>query len=413
MSSSRRSTRRPEGAPPDAPAHRIRDLASLLAPASVDALVEAFSGKQRLLVRSSHPRRAEALLPRWMLDRMIAADLPRAGAFQVLRHGEVIPPERFRDADGRLRSDALAALVAEGVSFILHRIDDEVPAIGRLADSVERRLGHAVWVNAYITHGSGGALPPHYDDHDVLVLQVHGKKRWFGHGTPEPSPIARSPDGHEFGPARWDLLLEPGDALFVPRGEVHHTEVDGDLSVHLTLAIDTLRGVDLLTELRARAAREPLFREDLTRLTGSPPSGTLHAHERRLKDRLHALVDELDLEQLLLRDDRARPLRAAESGPRPDCTHAPRASVVVPRLRRAFTAPLGGELVIGGEPRRLSPGAQTALALLVARDHTTLGALLAECASQQATDEASVRAAVNELVRLGLAEVDWAPPDAT
>lgn len=383
------------------PALARPSLASLLAPATEGELLDAFVAKRLLHVPSPEPRRAEALLPMWLLDGLVGSDALPPGALELLRGGDVVPAARFRGEDGRVRRDALDALIADGVSVLLHRIDDEVPAIAHLTDSLERRLGHTVWANAYVTHGPGGALGAHYDDHDVLVVQVHGAKRWYGHGTPHPSPIARSAGA--FGPPTWDLLVGPGDALYVPRGEVHHTATEGGLSVHLTFGVDTLRGVELLASLRDRAIQEATFREDLTRLAGAE---ALRERERALKARLHALVDALDLEALLTEDDRVRALRPLTAlGGAESAVRAPATSAVVSAVRRRLVLreEAGGEVVLeaGGRVLPLSRGAARVLEL--APDRPTFDELAA--ALGLGVDE--VRALVTELAALGLAGVEW------
>jgi hypothetical protein len=379
-------------------------LASLLGPAAERELVDAFLGKRRLHVVSPDPRRAEALLPPWVLDRLVASDALPAGGLEVLRAGDVVPRGRYRASDGRLRSDALDALIAEGVSLLLHRVDDEVPAVAGLADALERRLGHTVWANAYVTHGPGGALAPHYDDHDVIVVQVRGAKRWFGHGTPNASPVVRSPDGRDFGPATWDLVVGPGDALYLPRGEVHHTANVGALSVHVTFGVDTRRGVELLTTLRERAAEERIFRDDLTRLAGPE---ALRAHARALKARLHALVDALDVDAHLAEDDRARALRSLTSlGGAEVAARAPSASVVVSAVRRRLALrDDGAEVVLdaGGRAFRLSPAAGRVLELVATRD----GPSLEDLARELGLSPDDARRCVVELAEHGLVGVQW------
>lgn len=281
----------------------VCDLASLVAPAAESDFIAAFVRKERMIVKAPDARRAEGLLPQITIERLIASDLLPSMRLSVLRDGEVVAPHRFRTDDGRLHVSAMEGLVREGVSLIVTGIHDDVPAIERLRKGLELRLGHDVWVNAYVTHGPGGALPPHYDDHDVLALQVHGSKRWHGHGVPFPSPIERSPDGVDFGPSHWELLLEPGDLLYLPRGEAHHAMADGPLSVHLTFGIDTRRGIDFLSSVVEHAKSEGLFRQDLTRLGGT---SSLELRERALKDRMHALIEEADLGAYLTTDEAAR-----------------------------------------------------------------------------------------------------------
>ena len=389
------------------PVERIADLRALLWPTAERELVDAFLEKTRFFVKGSAPLRFESLLPRWTLDRLLSSDLVPARRLYVLRNGDVVPPSHYRTEDGRLRKEGLAALAKEGVSFVVNGIDDDVPAIARLCDAMERRLGHTVWANAYVTHGQGGALAPHYDDHDVLVIQIEGKKTWFGHGSPVLWPITPSPDDHDFGPSVWEQRLEAGDVFYLPRGEVHHAEASGDdTSVHVTFGIEPRRGVDLLGALVETAARDPAFRQDLTRL-GGPHA--LADQERLLKDKLHTLVEEASLTAYLDSDDRTRPLR-----PMPHLGSFPvsATSVVVPTVRRAIGEKFGSDeassLLVSGASFAISPSARRVLAYLCEHEQgtpTLLSANLPGLGDLQATCQA-----VDELLRHGLARVD---PQAT
>ena len=407
-----------EGDPAPIPAEAgsaapVMRWASLLEPHSRRELEAAFLDKKRLLTTTKEPLRATSILPRWALDRLIVSDYLPPDRLTVMRGGEVIAPAAYRGDDGRRRPDALEALVREGVSFLVSGIDDDVPAIARLCDSMERRFGHTIWVNAYVTHGAGGALAPHYDDHDVIVLQIDGAKRWFGHGSPVSLPVESSPDGVDFGPSQWDALLGPGDLLYLPRGEVHHTHVEGTHAIHLTFGIDTRRGVDLMRSIVEGAAREVVFREDLTRLGGTEVSSLA---ARRLKDRMHELVEEADTEAYLADDDAARPLRTvlAPTNPALDET-----TVVIPTVRRAIAISFDAisvdsdrreqvEIRAGGMSFRVRPDAARVLSLLIENDHATLG----DIASTLSREVDAAREAIRELVRLGLAGVELHSTDA-
>ncbi len=383
----------------------IVGFASLVAPCSEEEFEASFLRKERLVIKTRHPARATRLLPRWTLDRLITSKFLPKARLQAMREGEVVASHLYRAEDGRPKAGAIEALIAEGVSFVVNGIDDDVPAIARLCDSLERRLGHTVWVNAYVTHGPGGALAPHYDDHDVIVLQIHGTKRWFGHGSPVPLPVESSPDGVDFGPAKWDELIEPGDVLYLPRGEVHHTSVEGTHAIHLTFGVDTRRGIDLFDALVKCAASDVHFREDLTRLGGQADSVR---RERDLKDRMHALVEGADLNVYLGDDDAARPLRSMVHLGNGIVTDR---SVVIPAVRRAFELPKdladADETIdvrTGGASFRLSSAAARILAFLVAHDRASLPEIVGQLGPGH--DEPCARDSVNELVRLGLAGVE-------
>ena len=73
--------------------------------------------------------------------------------------------------------------------------------------------------------------------------------------------------------------------------------------MHLAFGIDTRRGVDFLASLVEQAQHDSLFREDVTRLGGQ---AALQLKERALKDRMHALVEQADLEAFLVADEAER-----------------------------------------------------------------------------------------------------------
>ncbi|CAJ1444131.1 unnamed protein product [Effrenium voratum] len=111
-------------------------------------------------------------------------------------------------------------------------------------------------VNVYVT-GQERAVSTdvHTDNHDVLVLQSQGAKRWRIFSPPLPKtsigeaahPLYRGKDedrllDSELGDVLLDVVLQPGQALFVPMGFPHATSTTStgaDVSVHLTLGLST------------------------------------------------------------------------------------------------------------------------------------------------------------------------------
>ena len=60
-----------------------------------------------------------------------------------------------------------------------------------------------------------------------------------------------------------DAVLEPGDALYLPRGWLHSAQAQGDSSLHLTVGIKALTRYALVEELLGLAAEEPRLRATL------------------------------------------------------------------------------------------------------------------------------------------------------
>jgi ribosomal protein L16 Arg81 hydroxylase len=135
-----------------------------------------------------------------------------------------------------------------------------------LAAAIEAEFDHAVHANVYITPGNAIGFSPHYDTHEVFVLQIAGSKRWRIHKPPLPLPHR----SHPFDPRSYvpsdpgsELDLVPGDLLYLPRGFVHTTETSDSFSIHVTLGITVYTWVDLLTEWVQLSTHRPSFRRAL------------------------------------------------------------------------------------------------------------------------------------------------------
>jgi ribosomal protein L16 Arg81 hydroxylase len=383
-------------------AEMIDNLATLLAPVSEESFLEHFLDKKRLHVKGSRPARAAELFSWPTINHLIESDMLPAERLRVVRANVDILPSMFRHKDGArgLRAGALQALLSQGVSMIMNGVGDYVPQIGRLSDAIERRLGHRAWVNAYLSFGRGSALKAHWDEHDVLVVQVHGNKRWRSYGTPVPFPVSNYNAGKDLGTTIvWEGVLEAGDVLYLPRGEVHEAAVEGLNSVHLTIGLQTPCAIDFLGWLAEKAAADVVLRKDVTRLGGE--AGLEH-RESEIKARLHALIEAASLTDYLRSEDARRKLRPLLNlgvdealGP---------STMLVPSLRRPVPPRAAGAndgaLEIGGETFNLSADAQNVLAHLMHADAASFAEILAAFAGS--LDEAALRKSVLDLARQGL-----------
>lgn len=104
----------------------------------------------------------------------------------------------------------------------------------------------------------------HFDTHDVFVLQVAGRKRLgrsragyqvADSGTEAPRRGRRRP--------LLDIVLAPGDVLYVPRGFLHAATPLDEVSAHLTIGILADTWYDLLQDVAKRAADDVTFRAPL------------------------------------------------------------------------------------------------------------------------------------------------------
>ena len=104
----------------------------------------------------------------------------------------------------------------------------------RVVAALERDLGCLVGTNSYLTPPGGAqGLAPHWDDVDVWVVQVEGRKHWTvyerrGENTDAVAPSGDLARGSRFVSGRVELeaVLSPGDVLYIPRGTVHQARLE-------------------------------------------------------------------------------------------------------------------------------------------------------------------------------------------
>jgi ribosomal protein L16 Arg81 hydroxylase len=223
--------------------HAELSLAWLLEPLSVDEFLgESWGTEHRHVTRGRADYFDRLVAPSSTLDGLLELFRPEPSALRLVRGQDKRGSDHYRLADGGLDVTAVRNDFADGFTIVIDGIEQYVRTIGTLARSIEVELNFPTQVNAYITPPQSSGLVPHYDDHDVLVLQIRGSKTWHLYvGADRPArEIQRDTDkaiALESLPASTDLLLEAGDVLYVPRGRVHAAQTHAEASVHLTVGI--------------------------------------------------------------------------------------------------------------------------------------------------------------------------------
>ena len=353
--------------------------------------------RKRLHLSTARAAAFARLLPWDVFNMLPKVEMLLATELRVIQGGrdavfDFLVPRTRIDVQRTLSARALHDLCDQGMSMVLNRVGRHVPRVAALSAMIERHFRANTDVNCYASFRRESAFPPHFDPHDVLVLQVHGSKRWFCHGQPHRFPLDRQrfPISDDPGPVEAEILMRPGDLLYLPRGEVHWAEPVGEASLHLTVRIQPPRPSDLLGWLSAFAERRKIGREDINALEGVEARTD---RVERLKAMLGALAEELDLdtfEEATARDTGAlHPINLGLMQElRPD-------TLVLPSLRRRV--PLDGDkILIGRKPVVLTADERTVLAELLAKDSATIDALV------QAFPGANAREAVAGLARKSL-----------
>ena len=102
-------------------------------------------------------------------------------------------------------------------------------SIWKLCAGLQEFFGCFTGSNVYLTPPSTQGFAPHYDDVEVFMLQVEGRKRWkiYPNFDNKELPRVSSKNFHP-NEVKQEMaiyeILQPGDVLYVPRGWVHQGE---------------------------------------------------------------------------------------------------------------------------------------------------------------------------------------------
>jgi len=238
------------------------------------------------------------LLDAAAIDELLSRRGLRTPFIRIAKQGKVIQPQQYTRSGGmgagiadQVADDKVLALLADGATLVLQALHRTWPPLVGFGSRLASELGHPVQINSYLTPPQNQGFAPHYDTHDVFVLQVAGRKRWLVHEPVLTDPLpGQDWEQHRAAvaaraaePPLLDLLLQPGDALYLPRGYLHSAVAQGENSLHLTVGVHPVTRYALLKHLLAEAAGEPSLRASL------PLGGDL-ADEARLAEQVHDTV---------------------------------------------------------------------------------------------------------------------------
>ncbi|HKW61018.1 MAG TPA: cupin domain-containing protein [Candidatus Acidoferrum sp.] len=241
-------------------------LSWLISPIASQTFFEEYWEKRVLVVNRNQPGYFSPLLSLDEADRVITTH----------RH---YPDITVKNADRPVTADDYVTrgnsvdvakvyqLFEKGSTIILSYLDTVVPTLESFCRSLEDEFSFPFQTNVYLTPASAKGFKPHYDTHDVFVLQVVGSKHWTIYGTPVQLPLAEQDFDsavHERGASTLEFELEAGDVAYIPRGLVHDARSGDSISLHITAGILSYTWTDLLLEWLANAClNDQSFRKSL------------------------------------------------------------------------------------------------------------------------------------------------------
>jgi hypothetical protein len=284
------------------------DLASLLRPVSIGEFFSGYWERKPLVIHRGDAGFYEGLLTNRDLEDIVSTSDLRYPAIRLAKDGSYYPPHAYTTdiTLGRLTFNGVPDVnkisleYGKGATVSLPYLHRTWVPLSSLCTRLEEALDYAVHANVYITPGETSGFPPHYDTHEVLVLQIAGKKRWLIDEPPLKLPHTSQrfkSAGFTPGPRVMETELVAGDALYLPRGYVHSTTTSECHSAHITIGVNVLTWADLAWEFVPSCVENEEYRR------GLPPGFASRAELRpALKQHLMRMLPMVPIDHDVLID---------------------------------------------------------------------------------------------------------------
>jgi len=292
-------------------------FSKIISPIGIERFFEQYHEKDILHVKRNDENYYSSILT----SKEISNYLDRQDIFypsvRIVKNGKEIPnaeytlkqvPIGHHKKDGLINTEKAFSLFNSGSTLVIQAGQRYFDSLSKCCLALSQKFNSPVQANLYITPDKSVGFNPHWDTHDVFVLQISGSKTWKLYGFEKELPTKSQKfvsTGYSKDPLQ-TLQLFPGDFLYVPRGYVHDAMADDGISAHITIGVLSYTWARFFNEVfpqleEIKSFREavPFWKGDLTDL--------IRQKVDLLKESLSGLDFEQGIDRLNNNYDRMQP----------------------------------------------------------------------------------------------------------
>jgi bifunctional lysine-specific demethylase and histidyl-hydroxylase MINA len=279
---------------------------AIMAPLGAERFFAEYEGKKPLHLKGAADKFAEVMTWARLNDLLGQATIWSQNSLLLVLDKDLVPAARYcapaigRDGGQVLRPDPdkVKDFLRRGATLVANDIDHLSAGLTAFAAAMEQALRGKVQGNLYLSSRRRQGFGAHFDTHDVYAVHVEGTKTWHIYEGRAQDPIAHpmfktlGREHHEKakGAKLMDVHMEPGDLLYLPRGQYHDALADEGGTVHIAFGITYPIGMDVMTFLFDRVAAEPELRANLPRPDHPDAAAALQAHLSALGDKIREVL---------------------------------------------------------------------------------------------------------------------------
>ena len=203
-------------------------MQSLLGDTTVDDFINDYWEKKPLVLKRSDPNFYGNLLTLPIIKEVIKMnELEFQTDVNVTRY--VDGEKEFVSENGKISVEDVDRLMNENKATLqFYHPQRYIDDLWNIVEKMETYFGSLVGSTVYITPADSQGLAPHCEDIESFVLQLEGKAEWKIYKAMVELSRDYTQDllQESIGDPTLEILLEPGDLLYFPRGVIHQCKTD-------------------------------------------------------------------------------------------------------------------------------------------------------------------------------------------